>query len=95
MSDGLKFCRDCKHYRPAWYGYGTRLGDDMCGSPQIEPDLVTGHGELSPSTCRSLDELCGRDARWFEVKVPPVIPQPAGFHPVEADKRPRWKIWGN
>lgn len=68
MSDELKFCVNCRHF-------GSAPGDsayDVCmARPQI--NLVTGATRLrNPTLERAYlgSDSCGRDAKWFEPKVP-------------------------
>ena len=60
----MKYCIDCK-----WLKEG-RYTNEMCHSPKIDRDLVTG--ELVPRDAklnRHLDTIgCGREAKWFEPK---------------------------
>ena len=53
----MKFCRDCKHL---W-------GDNMCKSPKLGQDIVTGKvRQLSAVGIRNMESKCGQAGYWFE-----------------------------
>jgi len=61
----MKYCIDCK-----WLKEG-KYTNEMCHSPKIDRDLVTG--ELVPRDAKmnryNLETIgCGREAKWFEPK---------------------------
>lgn len=61
MSD--KFCVNCKHCTAA---FGNSYS---CISPEIAKDLVTGRKySFSCRDARYDEDLCGREAKWFEPK---------------------------
>ena len=57
-----KFCIDCK-----W-----NLGEtdtSICKNPNLGINLVTGEIKRKFSEiCRSFEDYCGEDAKWFELK---------------------------
>lgn len=87
--DKPKFCRDCQHYRPTMYYGGRRIGEDMCVSPNIEPDMVTGWNIGDPGQMRRGAMFCTVDANWFEPKPAPELVR------LDEPGRPWWKFWGN
>jgi hypothetical protein len=61
----MKYCKDCKHY----YGSTTGLVPDICKSPNLPIDLVTGSPKFS--LCKDQryglkPDVCGIEANWFE-----------------------------
>lgn len=57
----MRLCKDCQHFR----GFPVV---DTCRAPQLPMDLVHGHHMEYATTCRSDEELCGREAVWFQLK---------------------------
>jgi hypothetical protein len=84
MEQEPKFCKDCKHYRPAGavYLFGV-VGSwpDFCYHPKniSEPDLVRGRSwpMSKPEELREPDANCGPDGAMFEAKPPEPPPPPA------------------
>jgi hypothetical protein len=73
MSEPVKFCKDCKHYRDyrprfrLWADYDMFPPD--CVSPQLSVDIVTGEPGMKDATmCRYNEKYCGQVAKWFEAK---------------------------
>lgn len=61
MSD--KFCVDCKHC------FLILNSDYGCRSPKLGRDVVTGKpNKVFCKNARKFDDLCKRDANWFEPK---------------------------
>lgn len=55
----MKFCKDCKHL---W-------GGDMCSSPQLGTNLVTGVPKrLTAEGLRNMESKCGKAGYWFDPK---------------------------
>ena len=55
----MKFCRDCKHL----------CGGNMCSSPQLGTNLVTGVSKrLTAEGVRGTESRCGQAGYWFEPK---------------------------
>lgn len=83
----MKFCKDCKHFRPE----GTPLGfysPDLClhNAAKISPEPVYGIAErMPPKMMRGEDGPCGPDAKLFE-EIPPPPP------PVRYCEDCRWMI---
>ena len=55
----MKFCKDCKHL---W-------GGDMCSSPNLGANLVTGASKrLTAEGVRNMESRCGQAGHWFDPK---------------------------
>ena len=55
----MKFCKDCKHL---W-------GGDMCSSPGLGINLVTGVSKrLTAEGVRGTESKCGQAGYWFDPK---------------------------
>ncbi|CAB3957323.1 hypothetical protein LMG7053_05255 [Achromobacter ruhlandii] len=69
----LKFCKDCKHYRP-YPSVPIPWASDYCLRHAAEGvDLTSGEkyltGALDPKKERHADLGCGPDARYFEKRL--------------------------
>ena len=55
----MKFCKDCKHL---W-------GGNMCKSPKLGRDIVTGRvNQVSAEGIRNMESKCGQAGYWFDPK---------------------------
>lgn len=68
----LKLCKDCKHYKKAWFEHLTGDGDrfDTCHNPVLNENLVTGKvkGGLFCDALRRSYGRCAEEGRYFEPK---------------------------
>ncbi|WP_109477687.1 hypothetical protein [Paraburkholderia sp. C35] len=66
----MKFCKDCKHYKPVTEISKFAVGAScVARSTRQEFDPVTGQQLLyagEPVKLRGKDGECGPDAKWFE-----------------------------
>lgn len=69
--ENLKFCKDCK------FSLGSTLTSFHCRHPNQGFNLVTGTVKEAWANCVREDEaLCGKDAKWFEIRPPKPVPPP-------------------
>ena len=72
MTELIKLCKDCKHYKRDWFEHLTYGGDrfDMCLNPVVSGNLVTGKvkGGRFCDMMRSSYGRCGEEGKYFEAQ---------------------------
>ena len=70
MTELIKLCKDCKHYKRDWGARITGFGDtfDLCLHPRVTENIVTGksNGRYC-DTVRKYHE-CGMDGKLWEAR---------------------------
>ena len=70
MTEPIKLCKDCKHYKRDWSARFIGLEDkfDLCLHPLVTGNVVTG--KTDGRYCDSMRKYhgCGMEAKYFEAK---------------------------
>lgn len=70
MTEPIKLCKDCKHYRKNWVEHLTGSGDrfDTCHNPVLCENLVTGKvkGGHFCDVMRRPYGRCGVEGKYYE-----------------------------
>jgi len=70
MTEPIRLCKDCKHYKKDWSSHIIGSGDkfDVCLHPLVTGNVVTGkHHGYYCDTIRRFHE-CGMDGKLWEAR---------------------------
>ena len=72
MTEPIKLCCDCKHYKRDWGARITGFGDtfDLCLNPVLSENLVTGKhkGGYVCRFMRLYSGECGKNGKYWEAR---------------------------
>ena len=70
MTELIKLCKDCKHYKRDWGARLTGYGDtfDLCLHPLVTENVVTGKSNVK--YCDHVRKYygCGMEGKYFEAR---------------------------
>ncbi len=70
MTEPIRLCKDCKHYKKDWCARITGYGDtfDLCLNPLVTENVVTGrdNGKYCDHVRKYYE--CGMDGKLFEAR---------------------------
>lgn len=70
MTEPIKLCKDCKHYKKDWFEHLTSMGDrfDTCHNPVLSENLVTG--KSNGGYCDTMRKFhgCGMEGKYWEAR---------------------------
>ena len=70
MTELIKLCKDCKHYKRDWGARITGFGDtfDLCLHPRVTENIVTGTS--NGKYCDHVRKYygCGMEGKYFEAR---------------------------
>ena len=71
MTEPIKLCKDCKHYKKDWYSRITGYGDtfDFCVNPRlVAVNPVTG--KTTGAFCDTMRKFhgCGMEGKYWEAR---------------------------
>ena len=70
MTEPIRLCKDCKHYRKDWSARFTGFGDtfDLCLHPLVTGNVVTGKNNGRYCDSERKFHKCGMDGKLWEAR---------------------------
>ena len=70
MTEPIKLCKDCKHYKRDWGARLTGYGDkfDLCLNPLLNGNVVTGKSPAGYCDLMRMYRACGMEGKYWEAR---------------------------